>query len=219
MKLLLFLLAIASLLSAQTQIGLASKLDISNLQNVYSKEYYPLGNGDGRIYDSPVGEAEMEVEKVDTGYSINYSGLGVDYTQTLRYQGDSLYITKTQNEVFFFGTTITYGEPMLKIPFPLTDSSKWSWQGDQIIDEDTTTIILSGSVAGMDSVQTEIGSYNCLKLYFEINSGQYTDRVTEWLAPGIGIVKSEAIIDGGGFTGFLQNLLGLDKIVFKLLKT
>ena len=42
------------------------------------------------------------------------------------------------------------------------------------------------------------------------------NTVTEWLAPGIGVVKFHALLEGKGLTAFLQDLLGLDELTFDL---
>jgi hypothetical protein len=40
--------------------------------------------------------------------------------------------------------------------------------------------------------------------------------LTEWFAPKVGLVKSHAVLEGTGITGFIQSVLGYDEVTFEL---
>ena len=48
------------------------------------------------------------------------------------------------------------------------------------------------------------------------SSSETINKVTEWYAEGIGLIKAKVIIDGGGFMGFMRDLLGYGTIEFEL---
>jgi len=117
----------------------------------------------------------------------------------------------------FFGTKVTYPEPVLRLPLPLQVGKKWAWEGFEIVDGDTGRLMIRGEALGEEVVITPVGEFNCLKIQLKIDSEQGSkNTVTEWLAPGVGVVKFHALLEGTGLTAFLQDIFGLDELTFDL---
>ena len=94
---------------------------------------------------------------------------------------------------------------------------KWTWEGFEIADGDTGRLTITGEALGEELVTTPIGEFNCLKIKLNIESEHGSkNTVTEWLAPGIGVVKFHAALEGTGLTAFLQDIFGLDELTFDL---
>jgi len=185
---------------------------------LFGPEYMPLSENLHYIYDSSVGEAEMEMEKQDSTFRVSYSTSAIEYSQNLHHADGGIYLTRTENEIVFWGKSVTYESPVVRIPFPVKVGQEWSWEGIQMIDEYKGKVTISGKVLGEENITTEAGSFNCIKIEMTVVTTRKTDRLVEWLAPGIGIVKSEAHLASGGFTGALQSFLGLEVIEFSLKK-
>lgn len=185
---------------------------------LFGPEYMPLSENLHYIYDSSVGEAEMEMEKQDTTFRVSYSTSAVEYSQNLHHANGGIYLTRTENEIVFWGKSVTYENPVVRIPFPVKVGQEWSWEGNQMIDEYKGKVTISGKVLAEENITTEAGTFNCIKIEMTVVTTRKTDRLVEWLAPGIGIVKSEAHLASGGFTGALQSFLGLEVIEFSLKK-
>lgn len=182
----------------------------------FGKEYLPLRDNMMYIYDSSLGEAEMEVSLEDSVYKVTYSASGMEYSQNLHYAQDTVYLTRTENEVLFWGTTFTYSSPAVRLPFPLYKGKSWEWKGRQSTGDYEGEVTIAGKVTGEEKITTEAGTFDCVRIEMEIITPRKTDRTIEWLAKDTGIVRYEAHLSSSGFTGAIQDLLGLDKIEFVL---
>jgi len=131
---------------------------------------------------------------------------------------DGIYLTRTESHaLIFFGTTVTYPEPVLRLPFPLQVGKKWKWEGFEIAGGDTGRLTIEGEALAEEIVTTSVGEFSCLKIQLKIESEHGSkNTVTEWLAPGIGVVKFHALLEGTGLTAFLQDIFGLDELTFDL---
>ena len=143
----------------------------------------------------------------------------ISYEQQFYKGEDGIYLTRTESSaLIFFGTTVTYPEQVLRLPLPLEVGKKWTWEGLEIADGDTGALTISGEALSEEIVETPIGKYNCLKIQLRIESEHGSkNTVTEWLAPGIGVVKFHSALEGTGLTAFLQDIFGLDEISFDLM--
>jgi len=76
---------------------------------------------------------------------------------------------------------------------------------------------VTGKVLGKEFVTTDAGRFETIKIESLIEgSSDLKNRVTEWYAEGIGLIKVKAIIEGGGMMGFLRDILGYGTIEFEL---
>jgi hypothetical protein len=189
-------------------------------------DYFPIDPSLKLTYNSSMGEAYSSVEKEGDDYILNLQNDDFFFVQTIFMQNDTVYLTKLDQEVDVLlfisaGSTVTYGTPYLRFPFPMQSSQTWTWSGVELIgDEDPDSITVVGKVVGEEILETEAGSFECVKFQIDIRkkrSGTHT-KFYEWRTPGIGLVKLEAYIDAKGFIGSIMSLLGYDEMKFELKK-
>ena len=209
---LVFLLVYTPVFSQNSEESVSDTLT----PKLFNSAYMPLKDGINYIYDSSFGQTEMSMEKEDSTFRVSYNGAGIEYSQNLHNSNGHILLTKTENEILFWGKTVTYESPVTRIPFPIKIGDTWSWTGMQSIEEYSGEVTISGELLAEESITTEAGTFECIKIEMTIKIRRKTDRLIEWLAPGIGIVKSEAHLASGGFTGTIQSILGLDVIEFEL---
>ncbi|MHA2123516.1 MAG: TapB family protein, partial [Promethearchaeota archaeon] len=84
-------------------------------------------------------------------------------------------------------------------------------------DDEKYNVKVSGKVLGNEFVTTKAGTFEAIKLETIVESSSETkNKVTEWITEGVGLLKAKIIIDGGGFMGFMRDLLGYGTIEFEL---
>jgi hypothetical protein len=184
----------------------------------YGFEYFPLNTEVSYLYDSNAGETESGVVPSGDELVLTFDAGKMSYKQQFFKGEDGIYLTRTESSaLLFFGTKVTYPEPVLRLPLPLEIGETWVWQGFEIADGDTGKLTITGEALGEEIVTTPIGEFNCLKIQLKINSEHGSkNTVTEWLAPEIGVVKFHAALEGKGLTAFLQDIFGLDELTFDL---
>lgn len=184
--------------------------------------YFPMKNNVAMIYKSSFGEAITQYFH-DGEYAISSSEADdFKYKQIMIVKDEGVYVTETFQyiNVFLFistESTITYQEPLLRFPLPLSPGTVWSWEGDEYSDGDTSIVKVTGQVFDKEFITTTAGKFETIKLetIVEGESGS-RNTVTEWFAEDIGLIKAEIIIEGGGMMGFLRDLLGYGTIEFEL---
>jgi len=184
----------------------------------YGFEYFPLKTNIYYKYDSNAGDTEAEVNPEEDELVLTFNAGSLKYEQQFFKGEKGIYLTRTQSKaMLFFGTTVTYPEPVLRLPLPLKVGETWLWEGLEIAGGDTGKLTISGEALAEEILQTPLGSMSCLKIRLRIESEHGSkNTVTEWLAPEIGIVKFHADLEGSGITGFLQDIFGLDEVTFDL---
>ena len=80
---------------------------------------------------------------------------------------------------------------------------------------------ITGKVLGNEILITKAGRFKAIKFETIVESSSDTkNRVTEWYSEwyteGVGLVKAKLIIEGGGFIGFIRNILEYGTIEFEL---
>jgi len=111
----------------------------------------------------------------------------------------------------------TYDKPLLRMPFPLSVGQEWKTEGIEIEDDERSNVVVTGKVLDEEEVTTPAGKYKALKIKTHMLSTSGSENeIIEWYVKGIGMVKSEIIIQGGGFMGFVRDLLGYGTITFEL---
>lgn len=194
------------------------------MNNEIGTDYFPVDTSLKLIYDSSLGEAESTIKKEDKSYIFDMRNDDFFFIQTIHLENDSVYLTKLDQEidVFLFitaGVKVTYDQPSLRFPFPLSIGDKWIWNGVEFIDDEhRDTISITGQVLGSEMVETEAGTFDCVKFQIDINKKRGNTRFYEWRTPGIGLVKLEAYLNTNGFIGSIMSLLGYDEMSFVLKK-
>lgn len=184
--------------------------------------YFPMKNDVEMIYKSSFGETITQYFQ-DGEYAVSSSESDdFKYKQIMIVKDEGIYVTETFQfiNVFLFistESTITYEEPLLRFPLPLSPGMVWVWEGDEYSDGDTNEVKVTGQVMEIEFITTTAGRFETIKLETIIEGSSNTkNRVTEWFAEDIGLIKAEIIIEGGGIMGFLRDLLGYGTINFEL---
>ncbi|NWF49924.1 MAG: hypothetical protein HXY49_05230 [Ignavibacteriaceae bacterium] len=193
----------------------------NNLINNYD-EFLSINENLKLIYDSDFGEVESIIEKNQNTFSHIIQGNKFKYYQSLVKQSDGFYITKIEQEInllLFINSSskVTYDKPALRLPLPIYQGAKWTWKGEENIDDEKDEITLKGFCYGVEKVETKAGKFNCLKTKLEVirKDGEKT-TVVEWRAANLGIVKTEIEMGNHGLTGIIKSIFGYDKISFEL---
>ena len=113
--------------------------------------------------------------------------------------------------------TFTYNKPLLRFPLPLSPGVKWKWEGIEYSDGEPTNVKVTGKAFNKEFITTKAGKFEAIKLESLVEgSANSKNRVTEWFAKGIGLIKAKIIIEGGGVMGTLRDILGYGTIEFEL---
>lgn len=187
-----------------------------------SNSYFPADNNITLIYESSFGESVTKYYQ-DGEFTICSSKADkFKYKQTLIIKSDGVYVKETYQylKIFLFikkESSFTYGRPLLRFPLPIYPGMQWSWEGDEYSNGDTNKVKVTGKAIDKEFVDTKAGRFEAIKLEsFVEGSGNAKNRVTEWYAEGIGMVKAKIVIEGGGVMGFLRDILGYGTIEFEL---
>jgi hypothetical protein len=189
---------------------------------VISNSYFPTNNSTELIYESSFGEC-ITTYTQDGGLTISSSEADdFEYKQSLIIKEDGIYVTETYQylKVFLFikkEATSTYERPLLRFPLPLLPGAEWKWDGEEYSDDEKYNVNISGKVLGNETVITKAGKFETIKLETIVESSSDTKNiVTEWYTQGVGLIKAKIIVEGGGFMGFMRDLLGYGTIEFEL---
>jgi hypothetical protein len=187
-----------------------------------SNSYFPVNNSIELVYKSSFGEC-ITTYTHDGGLTISSSEADdFEYRQAMSIKEDGIYVTETYQflKIFLFinkEATSTYEKPLLRFPLPLIPGTEWKWEGEEYSDGEKYNIHITGKVLATESIKTKAGKFDAIKLETIVESSSETkNKVTEWYAEGVGLIKAKIIIDGGGFMGFMRDLLGYGTIEFEL---
>lgn len=191
-------------------------------EKIIINSYFPANNSITLVYKSSFGESFSKYFQ-DGEFTISSSEADkFKYRQTLLILDDGVYVKETYQflKVFLFikkESTFTYGEPLLRFPLPLLPGMEWTWEGYEYSDGDKNKVKVTGKAFNKEFVITKAGRFEAIKLESIVEgSGNAKNRVTEWFAEGMGLVKAKIIIEGGGVMGFLRDILGYGTIDFEL---
>jgi len=189
---------------------------------VISNSYFPVNNSIELVYKSSFGEC-ITTYTQDGELTISSSEADdFEYKQSLNIKEDGIYVTETYQylKIFLFikkEATSTYGKPLLRFPLPLLSGTEWKWEGEEYSDDEKFNVNISGKVLGTEFITTNAGTFEAIKLETIVESSSDTKNiVTEWYAEGFGLIKANIIVEGGGFMGFMRDLLGYGTIEFEL---
>lgn len=106
---------------------------------------------------------------------------------------------------------------MLRFPLPLFPGKVWESEGIQYSDDETSKVKISGKALSKEYIITKAGKFEAIKIESIIETSSDTkNEVTQWYAEGIGLIKVQIVINGGGLMGVLRDLLGYGTIEFEL---
>ncbi|MCK9280169.1 MAG: DUF3108 domain-containing protein [Melioribacteraceae bacterium] len=185
--------------------------------------YYPYIKANKLILDSDFGEVTYQLKNENGKQYIKVDGDDFKYYQELVISDSSISILDTYSKfkyLLFFTkeSTIFYKEPVIRFPLPLVKGKTWTWNGYEYFgDDDSSTVAITGVVVGEEKIKVPAGEFTAMKVVTELVTGAGSkNKITEWIVPDIGIIKTHITIEGGGFTGFLRNILGYSEINFEL---
>lgn len=189
---------------------------------IISNPYFPVNDGVTLIYKSSFGESISKY--FQDGEFIISSSESDDfkYKQTFIIKEEGVYTRETYQyyKVFLFITkeaTVTYNNPLLRFPLPLSPGMKWEWEGEEYSDGEVNKVKVNGEVIDKEIIKTKAGSFEAIKLETTIEtSDDAKNKVTEWYVEGVGLIKAQIIIGGGGLMGILRDVLGYGTIEFEL---
>ena len=187
-----------------------------------ANSYFPADNTITLVYKSSFGESITNYFH-DGEYTVCSSKSDkFKYRQTLIIKDDGVYVRETYQylKIFLFikkEATFTYGKPLLRFPLPLSPGMKWEWEGDEYCGGNTNKVKVTGKAVDKEFVVTKAGRFEAIKIESIVEgTDDAKNTVTEWYAEGIGLIKANIIIEGGGFPGLLRDLLGYGTIEFEL---
>lgn len=187
-----------------------------------SNPYFPVNNGVTLIYKSSFGESVSKYFQLNEYIVSSSESDDFKYKQTLIINGDGVYTKETYQyfKLFLFITkeaNITYEKPLLRFPLPLLPGKAWECEGIQYSDGEANIVKVSGKAFSKELVLTMAGKFEAIKIESFIETSSDTkNKVTEWYAEGIGLIKAQIVINGGGLMGVLRDLLGYGTIEFEL---
>jgi hypothetical protein len=203
-------------------VALSGASIIKEKTNLISISYFPINQDAELVYESSFGETVTKYSQ-DGEFTISSSEADdFKYRQALIIKEDGVYVIETYQfvKIFLFinkEATSSYGKPLLRFPLPLLSGKSWDWVGDEYSDGDTNKVKVTGKVFGKEIVETDAGRFEAVKLESLVEgSSDLKNRVTEWYAEGIGLIKAKVIIEGGGIMGFVRDILGYGTIEFEL---
>ncbi len=205
------------LIAAVSNPSLTEKKSVLN-----TVSYFPSNDNITLVYTSSFGETITQYFQ-DGEFTISSSEADdFKYRQALIIKNDGVYVIETYQfiKIFLFinkEATSSYGKPLLRFPLPLLPGKEWNWEGDEYSEGDTNKVKVSGKVLEKEIVKTDAGSFEAIKIESLVEgSSDLKNRVTEWYAEGIGLIKAKVIIEGGGIMGFVRDILGYGVIEFEL---
>lgn len=186
------------------------------------KNYFPINTKIDLVYDSSFGEVTNSIRMINDTIQIVNEAEDFFYAQKMLIKNDSVYVVETHQKfsVLLFinrENKISYQNPLLRIPFPLLANNDWESTTKQFTGKYNSQVTMSGNFVSEEKLKTKIGLFDTIKIITTVKTSYGSENViTEWYAKDIGLVKAEIQVKGGGFTGFLRDLLGYDLITFDI---
>ena len=174
-------------------------------------DHFPLVDGLKWEYDSNLGDVTSWVTVTGDQYTVISESSPLDIKQVFRLIPEGLILIEAEMDNWLFSSRRNYLPPLLRFPLTVTVGEEWLWEGKEIVDDDIIKSVVKGKIVGWESVTVPAGTYLCLNVHIATTSDDGTiSSSTQWLAPGVGIVKADIAVDAGGFSGFIIAILGFD---------
>ncbi len=187
-----------------------------------SKSYFPINNDLTLVYESSFGESMTKYFQEGEFTICSSEADKFKYRQALLIKEDGVFVKETYQflKIFLFikkEATFTYGKPLLRFPLPLLPDMEWKWEGDEYSDGEANKVTVTGKAFDKEFIMTKAGRFEAIKLEtIVVGSSDSKNRITEWYAEGIGLIKAKIVIEGGGLMGVLRDILGYGTIEFEL---
>ncbi len=187
-----------------------------------SRSYFPINNDLTLVYESSFGESITKYFQEGEFTICSSEADKFKYRQALLIKEDGVFVKETYQflKIFLFikkEATFTYGEPLLRFPLPLLPDMEWKWEGDEYSDGEANKVMVTGKTFDKEFIMTKAGRFEAIKLEtIVVGSSDSKNRITEWYAEGIGLIKAKIVIEGGGLMGVLRDILGYGTIEFEL---
>ena len=187
-----------------------------------TKEFVPYLPHTRLFYTSNFGIITTEITTKGNMLLVRNEGDRFRYHQDLMVTTPGLRLMRVYEKfkIMLFVTkemTSTYATPLLRFPESCNTGKSWNGNTVEYISDDSTTTNLIGKGIGEESVTVPAGTFNALKIVTTFShAGGEENKVTDWVVPGIGIVKTKINISGDGVMGIIRSVLGYGELVFEL---
>jgi len=180
-------------------------------------DHFPLVDGLKWKYESNLGEVVSWVTVTGNQYTVTSESSPLDIKQVFRLTPEGLILIEAEMDTWLTSDRRTYLPSLLRFPLTVTIGGEWIWEGRELVDDDIINSVVKGKIIGWDNITVPAGTYRCLEVLITTTSDDgTTTSSTQWLAPGVGIVKAKIAVDAGGFSGFVIALLGFDTYSLEL---
>jgi hypothetical protein len=202
-------------------LALAAALHAQN-GATFSADYFPLDAGISYRYESSIGEIEGETRARGVGTLLVYEGEGLVYRQTYLLNDEGVFLNKLHYTVdlllYSSETVVNYDKPVLIYPFPLEVGERWTWTGKEFYGEESRGMTLRGHARKTQRIETSAGAFDCLvvDIVMDYEDKEEPQRMTQYLAEGVGVVRLEAPLGGSAIAWIAKNILGMERFAFSL---
>jgi hypothetical protein len=186
------------------------------------KEYIPYLPGTRLFYISSFGPIKTEVTAKRNLLYIRNNGDKFRYEQDYFVTKSGLRLNRVYQRLTVLGFITkellsTYKTPMVRYQSPCPAGTVWNAKSIEYTKDDSLETVLSIVESKEESVSVKAGTFSALKVstIFSHVGGEQS-KVTDWIVPGIGIVKSTIHISGDGLMGIVRSMLGYSEISFEL---
>ena len=188
------------------------------------KEYVPYLPGTRLFYQSSFGAIKTEITSRGNMLYIRNDGEKFTYNQDYYLTRSGLKLGKVYQKLRVMGfitkeQTSTYKTPMLRYQSPCPIGKVWNASTIEYVKDDSLQTVMSVVESKEESVTVQAGTFSALKVSTVFaHAGGDQSKVTDWIVPGIGIVKTIIDISGDGLMGIMRSVLGYSEISFELQK-
>jgi hypothetical protein len=171
------------------------QLEKDQEKKVYEgQEYYPLETGMAWTYRSGGAEALVNISRVEKfkGHDCfvveTISGVKLQQRRWLYITDEGIYVAKDLYKEKKKTVEVEYDPPFPVAKFPFRQGQKWKWVGKNAAGR---TISFTAEVKGEKTVTVPAGTFTGLEVVTLRNVGGYVQKISEVLAPGVGLVYLE----------------------------
>jgi hypothetical protein len=190
----------------------------------FGAEYVTYNPTQTLIYQTTFGETQANVLRKGGITYVTNEADRFRYNQELIVDGEGVRIRQVYQKLKILSfitkeNTVTYDRPLLRIPFPLVEGKSWSWKGMEYFDGEKYRLEVEGKVVGTERITVPAGTFDAVKIETNMKSASGSaNRIQEWYAQNIGMIRTRVTIQGGGVIGMVRDLLGYGEILFELKK-
>uniref|UniRef100_A0A832G8L3 DUF3108 domain-containing protein n=1 Tax=Ignavibacterium album TaxID=591197 RepID=A0A832G8L3_9BACT len=200
-----------------------NKADLFGKRNFISyKNYFPLDTDKVLVYNSDLGETELTIKYQSEFYISEFRGEDFLYRQKLKINNDGVFVDETYQKIkvlLFVNKESKYNYDRLlpRIKYPFVVGQSWEWKGYEFNEDEKYSLNVKSVIEEKNLITIPAGKFETIKVITTIESSSGTkNTVTEWYSEGIGIVKMNIKIGGGGLMGFLRDVMGYGELNFEL---